>query len=42
MLFEEVNTDAWRTGYDPLRFLLASIGGPIAGPILTAALVKGL
>lgn len=34
ILMLDVDGAAWRTGYDPLRLLLASIGSPVAGPIL--------
>ncbi|AMM15676.1 MAG: TetR family transcriptional regulator [Pseudomonadota bacterium] len=34
LLMGEVDDDAWRSGYDPLRLLLASIGSVTAGPIL--------
>jgi AcrR family transcriptional regulator len=30
----------WRSGYDPLRLLLASIGSPIGGPILATCLER--
>ena len=39
-LFGNLNAKDWRTGYDPLRFLLASIGSPTAGPILAEALLS--
>ncbi|AMH43356.1 MULTISPECIES: TetR/AcrR family transcriptional regulator [Burkholderiaceae] len=35
LLMGEVDDDAWRSGYDPLRLLLASIGSVTAGPILS-------
>jgi AcrR family transcriptional regulator len=31
----KLDDNTWRTGYDPLRLLLASIGSPTAGPILS-------
>ncbi|NLR97174.1 TetR/AcrR family transcriptional regulator [Rhizobium sp. P38BS-XIX] len=34
ILMAEMDGSAWRSGYDPLRLLLASIGSPVAGPIL--------
>jgi AcrR family transcriptional regulator len=34
LLMSDINDRAWRSGYDPLRLLLASIGSPVAGPIL--------
>lgn len=34
ILMFDANDEAWRSGYDPLRLLLASIGSPTAGPIL--------
>ncbi len=34
LLMLDIDDRAWRSGYDPLRLLLASIGSPIAGPIL--------
>jgi AcrR family transcriptional regulator len=40
MLFDAVDADVWRTGYDPLRLLLASIGSPSVGPFLAEALTK--
>ncbi len=33
-LMGQMDGENWRKGYDPLRLLLASIGSPIAGPIL--------
>ena len=38
LLMGEVDEEAWRSGYDPLRLLLASIGSVTAGPILSAYL----
>ena len=35
LLMGEVDEEAWRSGYDPLRLLLASIGSVTAGPILS-------
>ena len=35
MLMGKLDRDEWRRGYDPLRLLLASIGSPSAGPILS-------
>lgn len=40
LLMAEVDDRAWRSGYDPLRLLLASIGSPTAGPILAEYLEK--
>lgn len=33
-LMGKIGGENWRTGYDPLRLLLGSIGSPTAGPIL--------
>jgi AcrR family transcriptional regulator len=33
-LMGKLDSDNWRKGYDPVRFLFASIGSPTAGPIL--------
>jgi AcrR family transcriptional regulator len=35
LLLGDIDGDAWRTGYNPLRLLLCSIGSPVAGPILS-------
>ena len=35
MLMGTLDSAEWRRGYDPLRLLLASIGSPAAGPILS-------
>src|ERR1700742_3098044 len=40
MLTGEVDLGDWRGGYDPLRFLLSSIGSPTAGPILAKYLER--
>jgi AcrR family transcriptional regulator len=40
MLTGEVDLGDWRGGYDPLRFLLSSIGSPTAGPILATYLER--
>lgn len=40
MLPGAVDNEAWRSGYDPLRLLLCSIGSPTAGPILGRYLDK--
>lgn len=34
LLLGPANQEAWRSGYNPLRVLLCSIGSPVAGPIL--------
>jgi AcrR family transcriptional regulator len=34
LLVGRMDTDAWRSGYDPLRLLSCSIGSATAGPIL--------
>jgi AcrR family transcriptional regulator len=38
VLMSDVDERRWRSGFDPLRFLLASIGSPTGGPILARAL----
>ncbi|HVX78244.1 MAG TPA: TetR family transcriptional regulator [Bradyrhizobium sp.] len=40
ILTGEVDLGDWRGGYDPLRFLLSSIGSPTAGPILAKYLER--
>jgi AcrR family transcriptional regulator len=37
-LLDEVDGEAWRSGYDPLRLLLCSIGSATAGPIIAEQL----
>jgi AcrR family transcriptional regulator len=39
-LMRKIDGEAWRTGYDPLRFLLASIGSPVGGPIVSDCLYR--
>jgi AcrR family transcriptional regulator len=39
-LLGQMDTAAWRTGYDPLRLLLCSIGSAEAGPILGRCLQR--
>lgn len=34
LLLSDFEPQRWREGYEPLRLLLASIGSPVAGPIL--------
>jgi AcrR family transcriptional regulator len=40
VILSDIDESRWRTGYDPLRLLLASIGSPTAGPILAACLQR--
>ncbi len=40
LLMLDIDGQAWRKGYNPLRLLLASIGSPVAGPILAEYLQK--
>ncbi|WP_181439977.1 TetR/AcrR family transcriptional regulator [Paraburkholderia silvatlantica] len=40
VLMEQVDDAQWRSGYDPLRLLLCSIGSATAGPIVSEYLRK--
>jgi AcrR family transcriptional regulator len=40
ILIGQIDLGGWRGGYDPLRFLLSSIGSPTAGPILAKNLER--